>query len=117
MTKKDFQLLRCLFIQDLIYIIFSIFINIYYAYIVSAKTQFNTALIIAIIIFLNNLFTFLHHIPYCASFYIFIIVSKSFRNELKRMIYKLIGKNIIRIQEDDNRQKNSERTNTQTNVG
>ncbi|CAF0793277.1 unnamed protein product [Adineta steineri] len=106
MTKKDFQLLRCLFAHDIIYIIFSISINIYYVYDAATKKQTRTSLRQAIESFSLNFLSFLHNIPYCASFFIFIVVSKAFRTELKRIIYKIFGKNIMAIREEDNRQEN-----------
>ncbi len=58
--------------------------------------------------FLNNLFSFLYNIPYCADFYIFVIVSKAFRQELKRSTYKICRKDLIIPREEKNKQENVE---------
>ncbi|CAF0752206.1 unnamed protein product [Adineta ricciae] len=103
MNKKDFQLLRCLFVHDLVYISFSIFINVYYVYDAATKSQTRTSLRSTIESFVENFLLFLHHVPFCCSFVIFIIVSKAFRNEVKRMVYKILGKTIVIVREDENR--------------
>lgn len=54
--------------------------------------------------FLNSFGTLIHHIPYCASFFIFIIVSKAFRQEVKRIVYNIFGKKMTPMQEENNRQ-------------
>jgi hypothetical protein len=58
--------------------------------------------------FSENLFIFLHRLTFCASFFIFIFVSKAFRHELKRMIYNIFGKHLMVIREEENRQENIE---------
>ena len=90
MTKKDFQLLRCLFVQDIVYILFSIPFSIFTVYQAATVYQIRTTLQETIVDFINHNSFILHHVPYCVSFYIFILVSKAFRQELKRMIYKII---------------------------
>jgi hypothetical protein len=106
MTKKDFQLLRCLFAHDIVFIIFSIGSASFTVYQTATRNQTRTPLQSAIITFINNFGTFLRLIPYCASFYIFVAVSKSFRNELKRTIYKICGKGLVPIREEENKQEN-----------
>jgi hypothetical protein len=106
MTKKDFQLLRCLFIQDFLYIIFTIGFTIFTVYQAATIHQIRTPLEQALMDFFYKLFIILEYIPYCASFYIFVVVSKSFRNELKRMIYKIFGKDLVPIREEENKQEN-----------
>ena len=88
MTKKDFQLLRCLFVQD---IVFSIGGGIYSVFQAAAVISTQTARQQALNVFFSSFTIFLHHIPYCANFFIFISVSKTFRNALRRMIYKMFG--------------------------
>jgi hypothetical protein len=116
MTKKDFQLLRCLFVQDIVYIICNLFLTIYYAYAATRIDQTQTYLELIISDFLKNLFTLLEFIPFCASFFIFIVVSKAFRSELKRMIYKMIGKKLISIRNKENRQGIVRRDSVELNV-
>jgi len=70
--------------------------------------QIRTPMEEALLKFFENLFIFLHRITFCASFFIFIIVSKAFRHELKRMIYNIFGKNLVVIREEENRQENIE---------
>ncbi len=78
--------------------------------------QMQTPLQQAIVSFVNDFCAFIHHIPFCASFYIFVIVSKAFRNELKRMIYKICGKDLAQIREEQNKQENVENNNLELNV-
>jgi hypothetical protein len=101
MTKKDFQLLRCLFIHDIIYIIFTIGHSIYIVYEGATIHQERPLLQQEIVDFINHFNEFLHHIPYCVSFYIYVIVSKAFRNALKRMIYQICRKDLTTIQEEE----------------
>ncbi len=116
MTKKDFQLLRCLFVQDIIYIIFSMGSSIYTVYQATTIGRSQTQLELTISQFVNNITNFLHDIPYCASFFIFVFVSKAFRNEVKRMIYKIVGKDPMIGREEENRQETVDRDNIQLNV-
>jgi len=116
MTKKDFQLLRCLFAQDIVYIIFSIGLSISTVYQAATMHQMQTPLVQAINAFFYNISIFLHHIPYCASFYIYVVVSKAFRNELKRMVYKICGQKISSTCEEENKQENVGRDNVELNV-
>ncbi|UJR11708.1 hypothetical protein I4U23_015889 [Adineta vaga] len=104
MTKKDFQLLRCLFVQDIIYITFSIWIIIFYVYDAVTLDYVRTPLEHAIYSFVNNFVNFLYNIPYVSNFCVFIIISKSFRHELKRTICKIIDRDLAPMGEDENRQ-------------
>jgi hypothetical protein len=106
MTKKDFQLLRCLFVHDIVLIIFSIGSAFFTVYQTATANQIRTPLEHAVLTFITNFGTFLRLIPYSASFYIFVVVSKAFRNELKRMIYKICGKDLVPIREEENKQEN-----------
>lgn len=91
-TKKDFQILRCLFIHDIIYLISEIFSSVFYVYMTITKFQTRTPWEKAMSNFLSDLFIFFSFIYYCVSFFVFIIVSKAFRNEFKRLVYKIFGK-------------------------
>jgi hypothetical protein len=108
MTKKDFQLLRCLFTQDVIYISVSLFLTLHSAYVVIRQNQVETPLEQAINDFLTKFFTFLYYTFYCSSFFIFFCISKAFRLELQRIIYKMFKKDLIPTRErpDDNVQLN-----------
>jgi hypothetical protein len=116
MTKKDFQMLRCLFVQDIVYIVFSFFLSIDYVYEAATSNQIQTPLVQAIDNFVHYFLTFLHDVPFCASFFIFISVSKAFRNELKRTIYKIFGKNLMAVREEENIQENAGGDNIELNV-
>ncbi|CAF4890213.1 unnamed protein product [Rotaria sp. Silwood1] len=111
MTKKDFQLLRCLFIQDIVYIFVSLIPALYSVYTTSTKDQIRTPLEESIVYFLQSLFTFIYFTFYGSSFFIFFIVSKAFRHGLKRFIFKIIGKELMTLREEDNRQENNENLN------
>jgi len=84
MNKKDFQLLRCLFVHNIVYIICNLFFNLYNVYSTFMTKQIQTLFQLSIYLFLFNILNFIHHISYCTSFFIFIIISKAFRNEFKR---------------------------------
>jgi hypothetical protein len=102
MTKKDFQLLRCLYVQDVVFIVFSLGATISTVYQVVTVNQVQTSLQQAIVNFTTNFCIFLNYIPYCVSFYIFLAVSKAFRNEMKRMVYKICRKDLTPIHEEEN---------------
>jgi hypothetical protein len=116
MTKKDFQLLRCLFAQDIVYIIFSISLSVSMVYQTATIYKIRTPLERAMVNFFNHFSLFLHHIPYCVSFYIFVVVSKAFRNELKRMIYKICRRDISSVQEEEKKQRNFGQKNVALNT-
>ena len=97
MTKKDFQLLRCLFVHDVVYISVSVISSVYAVYQITSRDQKRTPLQSAIANFLVNLFTFIYFTYYCCSFFIFVCVSKAFRQEVKQLIFKTIGKDIRRM--------------------
>jgi len=87
MTKKDFQLLRCLFLQDIFYICLStiVFINFIYMTITRDKirTQYQSAIINLVEKCINWTFDWL----YISNFFILISTSKHFRNEFKRLFH------------------------------
>ena len=102
MTKKDFQLLRCLFGHNVVYILFSSFTSSFLLYRAITQGQNRTALETAIVNFLSNLSTFVYFTFYCSSFFIFLCVSKAFRQELKQLIYKMVGREVgtMRVEEE-----------------
>mgnify|MGYP001034394059 FL=1 len=103
MTKKDFQLLRCLYALDHIYAFFILLSTIYdlcNAFLL--QTQAETLFQQTLYNFLSSIFTFLTLIPYVSNLGIFMIISKAFRHEVKRICYKMIGKTITSFSEDEN---------------
>jgi len=66
--------------------------------------------------FLNSFGAFLHYIPYCASFFIFVSGSRAFRQELKRFAYKIRGKDLIIVREEENNQQELARDNIEINA-
>ncbi len=116
MNKKDFQLLRCLYIHNIVYIICSIVLAVGVVYSTIIKYQTQMSMEQAVSNFLNSFGTFLHYIPYCGSFFIFVSVSKAFRQELKRFAYKICGKDLTTVREEENNQHELVRDNVEINV-
>ncbi|CAF3833530.1 unnamed protein product [Adineta steineri] len=101
MKKKDFQLLRCLFVQGIVFTFCSMFITAYYTYEAVERDQIQTSRNEAISTFLNNLFSFIYNIPFCANFYIFVSFSKAFRQDVKQLVRKVFGKDTIAPREEE----------------
>ena len=101
MTKKDFQLLRCLFVQDVVYISLSIGSTFYSVYKIITNGYRRTLLQQAIMDFVTNLVGFTYFIFYCTSFFIFICWSKAFREEVKQVIYKVFMENLAIMREEE----------------
>ena len=108
MTKKDFQLLRCLFVQVIVFITFSVCININFVYSSITKDRQGTVLEQALNNFVSKLCIVLYDMGYCTIFFVFIGISKAFRQEFKRLIYKMFGKNGVILREEENRQDHIE---------
>jgi len=107
MTNKDFQLLRCLYLQDICFLVPGIttaLFNIYQVTIANKKYG-DAQLQHAIVDFVSKFLIFLFDTYYPLNFLVFIIVSKAFRNEIKRLSYKMFGKqlNIIREEKEKRR--------------
>jgi len=100
MTKKDFQLLRCLFAQDIIYITFAAIVMIHSLFQVIKNDHIYSTMERIQSILLNQCVTSFFNIYYSAHFLIFFSISKGFRHEFKRMICKVVRKNIPLLQED-----------------
>ena len=101
MRKKDFQLLRCLFAKDIIYIVFN---SVYFSYIIYKaipKSQTQTTLEQNRDAFIFNVASLLCHFPSAMSFYTYLIISKAFRQSIKRLIWKLFGRDIPVIREEE----------------
>lgn len=116
MHKKDFQLLICLYIHDIVYIIFNVFIAVYYVYIAATKSQIRTVDHQKIDNFISGFGSFIHHIPYCASFFIFFIASKSFRQDIRRMVYKICWKEVEIIRISGTRPQNHRQVGVELNI-
>ena len=56
----------------------------------------------AIYSFLSNIFNFLLLIPYISCFGVLLLFSKAFRHELKRICYKIVGKYLMPLREEEN---------------
>ena len=84
MRKKDFQLLRCLFAKDVLYIICTAYLCVYFLYKLDPKSRPQTDSERELDRFIFNLGRLLPFIFSCRNFFIFIIVSKGFRQSEKR---------------------------------
>ncbi|CAF0952962.1 unnamed protein product [Adineta ricciae] len=116
MSKKDFQLLHCLYVYDLVYIILVAFPSIYGIYQAVSKDNIQSAMDEAIEGFVTNFGTFIHHLPYCASFFIFVCVSKSFRLEMKRLVYKVFGQDLVLTRTHESGRVNIDKDMLQTSL-
>ncbi|CAF1187303.1 unnamed protein product [Rotaria sordida] len=116
MNKKDFQLLRCLYVHNIIYIICTIVLVVGLVYSTTIGYGNQNSFVQAVNNFLNKFGGFLHYIPYCTSFFIFVCLSKAFRQELKRFVYKICGKDITILQEEENKDLQPARNNIDLNV-
>ena len=116
MNKKDFQLLRCLFVQDVVYICLSMPYVTYYVYQAATRDQVRAAVDQALVSFINRFIIMIYGIYYASSFFIFVIVSRAFRHELKRLICKMVGKEVNPIREEENRPENIVGDNVEMNI-
>lgn len=116
MTKKDFQLLHCLFVYDLVYIVCTILLSFYYVYLVSRFDQVQTPLEQVIDNFLEKLLDLIRFIPFCISFGIFSTFSKVFRHELLRMIYQRFSRTPMAQREEENRPEIIEKDSAHVDV-
>ena len=108
MTKKDFQLLRCLFAQDIVFVILTLYVNVYFVYSAITKDQIRTPTEQAVVNFVDRSSSFLFNISFCLSFFVFISISKAFRQEVKRMVYKICGIQLAVVREEQNMPENVE---------
>ena len=106
MNKKDFQLLRCLFVQGLVNVVLSMPFLLLYIYQAVTRDIIRTPFDQALLTFLNRLFTVLYIMYYASTFFIFAAVSRAFRHELKSFIWKIVGKEVIPIREEENQPTN-----------
>jgi len=103
MNKKDFQLLRCLYVHNIVYIICSILLVVSIGYSETLNLRTSTPMEQAVSNFLSNIGALLHHIPYCTSFFIFANVSRAFRLELKRLAYNIRRKDLATVRKEPTR--------------
>ncbi|CAF3125111.1 unnamed protein product [Rotaria sp. Silwood2] len=116
MNKKDFQLLCCLYAHNIVYIVCSILLVVDLVYGTAIRYDIQKSFDRTVDNFLNNFGSFLHYIPYCTSFFIFVCLSKAFRQELKQYIYKICVKNLTTIQEKEGEEFQPARDNPEFNV-
>ncbi|CAF4179927.1 unnamed protein product, partial [Adineta steineri] len=116
MNKKDFQLLRCLYALDIVYISLTLFAAISNVYQASTQGEIHTPLRSAIENFLGGIAAFSYHIPFCISFFVFLFVSKAFRQETKHIMYKMCGKDQMGMHEQGNVQLHDRRDNKDLNI-
>ncbi|CAF1096611.1 unnamed protein product [Adineta steineri] len=115
MNKKDFQLLRCLYIQNIIYVVCSLLVGAAVCYSTTLNIETLTLMERTINTFLNSFGSVLHYIPYCTNFITFICVSKAFRLEVKRLIFKMVRKDLTTIREEENNQQEAVKDNIEQN--
>lgn len=105
MRKKDFQLLRCLYVHNIVFILCSVLVAYSIVYGTAVRYQEQTPWDQALNNFLNNMGSLIHHIPFGTSFFIFVCLSKSFRQELIAYFNKITGQNGIQpMTEEHNEQ-------------
>ena len=105
MTKKDFQLIRCLFVQVIVYIVCTVGASGYSIYDLSTQHQERTPLQQAIKDFLSNTLNLVYFSYYASSFFILMSMSKAFRHELQPHVYKLFGQDHIQPRGDEQNQQ------------
>ena len=101
MNKKDFQLLRCLFTQVVVYISCSVIPSGYSIYDIVTKYQDRTPRQEALRSVMLNLTSMLYYAYHGTSIFVFIAISKAFRHELKRFIFKLGGQALLVLRIED----------------
>ena len=108
MHKKDFQLLRCLFAKDILYIVFNTFLCFYLIYKSIRKSQTQTIGQQQLDVFAFNLGYLIHQIPFCVSLYTYSLISRAFRQDFKRLVWKMIGKNNTVVTPEEGEQNEQE---------
>ena len=101
MRKKDFQLLRCLFIKDIIYILCNAALCIYSIYRLIRQFHIPSLWQQQFDVFIYDLGSLIHHIPFCLNLYTYVLVSKALREDFKQLIWKIIGKETPTVREDE----------------
>lgn len=90
-TKKDFQLLRSLYIHHISYIFFSVILVVSFCFDTALIYYTPNTLEQTFQSFLSNLGILIYMIPYSTSFFIFIVLSKAFRQDVKGIVYRIVG--------------------------
>jgi len=103
MTKKDFQLLRCLFAYDLVFITCCVPLILVTVYQVILKGYAQVELLQIIENFAFKTSMFIAHVPFWIGFYICLAISKAFRTELKRMLYRISNQPLVSTRDDENK--------------
>ena len=117
MHKKDFQLLRCLFVKNIVYIICSMVLASNALYRVATKYYIQTPWKQAFDNFLFSFGIFIYQINFCANFFIYSTMSRAFRQHFKRLVYKLFGKNLAPVREEEEQNvQDAKRDNVELNV-
>ena len=116
MHKKDFQLLRCLFAHNIIYILCNIFLATLTTYKAIINYQPLTPSEEALDNFLMNVGVCLRHISYCTSFFIYIGISKAFRREFLNLYYKFHNKNQQVMPGEENNEQEARQDNVELRV-
>ena len=101
MRKKDFQLLRCLFAKNIIYLTCDSVLFVYFIYKSIPKSQVQSSWDQNRDTFIFKVGSLIYHIPSCVGFYTYVIISKAFRQSFKRLIWKLFGKDVSIIREQE----------------
>ena len=101
MRKKDFQLLRCLFAKDIIYIVCNTVLCIYCIHRLIQQSQMPSRWQQEFNVSIYHLGILIHRVPFCLNLYTYVLVSKAFRHDLKRLIWKIIGKEAPTVREDE----------------
>lgn len=102
MHKRDFQLLYCLYVQDIVHTNLALYAGVFYTYQAATKYQSRTEVHQAVDQLLHALGIFTHQMVYCVSFLIFISVSKMFRQELKQLFRNACSRfTLLRVEADE----------------
>ena len=101
MHKKDFQLLRCLFAKDIIYIFCNIFLCFYVIFNTITSSRVRTLWEQQLNALLFHVSSLIHHISSCASFFTYVLISRAFRQDFQRLVWKMVGKDIPAIRDDE----------------
>ena len=120
MRKKDFQLIRCLYVHNILYILCAIIPTVTTVYSTIRMSQTQTPLEQVVVQFLTNIGALIFAIPYSTNFIIFVCISKSFRQELKQYATCLRSRStnvtIIQPEETNQHEQQSYRNDTQLNT-
>ncbi|CAF1025737.1 unnamed protein product [Adineta steineri] len=105
MHKKDFQLLRCLFMKSIVHIFGDSLIVPYTIYQGIPTSEISTPWELARGRFLFNLGFFIHLLPCCTDFFIYAVVSKDFRQKPKQIVSNIFGQNLVIERNNDKQQE------------